>query len=244
MVISKLFKSILILILLLVSNSCVNNNKQSKTRLIAVSCREDYNAKAYYLIKGDTVSSISFDTFKYQDGTYDIGIGSVDTEHSVDCKRTIKKLKDKTFDCRKGHISDELVAGLSTFLSLAKDELNFDSLRGFAFWNIDVFEIEVAISNDFEDHKCEDFHKHVKDFMNKTNLRDKMNAVLKKYNIEVNNIGLDYDGKILDMDTKRCRINGADYGYIGELPRVLKCMPLRVDVKRCPKAQVGSKHSN
>lgn len=80
--------------------------------------------------------------------------------------------------------------------------------------------------------------------MNKTNLRDKMNAILKKYNIEVNNIGLDYDGKILNMDTKRCRINGADYGYIGELPRVLKCMPLRVDVKRCPKAQVGSKHSN
>lgn len=60
MVISKLFKSILILVLILVSNSCVNNNKQSKTRLIAVSCREDYNAKAYYLIKGDTVSSISF----------------------------------------------------------------------------------------------------------------------------------------------------------------------------------------
>ena len=80
--------------------------------------------------------------------------------------------------------------------------------------------------------------------MNKTNLRDKMNAVLKKYNIEVNNIGLNYDGKILNMDTKRCRINGADYGYIGKLPRVLKCMPLRVDVKRCPKAQVGSKHSN
>ena len=244
MVISKLFKSILILLLLLVSYSCVNNNKQSKTRLIAVSCREDYNAKAYYLIKGDTVSSISFDTFKYKDGTYDIGIGSVDTEHSVDCKRTIKKLKDKTFDCRKGHISDELVAGLSTFLSLAKDELNFDSLRGIAFMNEDVFDIEIAISNDFEGHKCEDFHKHVKDFMNKTNLRDKMNAVLKKYNIEVNNIGLNYDGKILNMDTKRCRINGADYGYIGKLPRVLKCMPLRADVKRCLKAQVGSKHSN
>ena len=86
----------MILVLILVSNSCVNNNKQSKTRLIAVSFREDYNAKAYYLIKGDTVSSISFDTFKYKDGTYDIGIGSVDTEHSVDCKQTIKKLKDKT----------------------------------------------------------------------------------------------------------------------------------------------------
>ena len=67
---------------------------------------------------------------------------------------------------------------------------------------------------------------------------------MKKYNIEVDNIGLNYDGKILNMDTKRCRINGADYGYIGELPRVLKCMPLRVDVKRCPKAQVGSKHWN
>lgn len=119
MVISKLFKSILILVLLLVSNSCVNNNKQSKTRLIAVSCR-DYSGKLYYLIKGDTVSSISFDTFKYKDGTYDIGIGSVDTEHSVDCKRTIKKLKDKTFDCRKGHISDELVAGLSTFFKFSE----------------------------------------------------------------------------------------------------------------------------
>ena len=241
MVISKLFKSILILILLLVSNSCVNNNKQSKTRLIAVSCREDYNAKAYYLIKGDTVSSISFHIFKYKDGTYDIRISSPD---SVYCKQTIKKLKDKTFNCREGHISDELVSELSSFLSLAKDELNFDSLRGFVFDNKDVFEIDVAISNDFEDHKCEDFHKHVKDFMNKTNLRDKMNAVLKKYNIEVNNIGLNYDGKILNMDTKRCRINGADYGYIGKLPRVLKCMPLRVDVKRCPKAQVGSKQSN
>ncbi len=243
MVSSKFSNATLILILLIiVPVSCVNN-KQNKTRLIAVSCR-DYSGKLYYLIMGDTVSSISFDTFKYKDGTYDIGIGSVDTEHSVDCKRTIKKLKDKTFDCRKGHISDELVAGLSTFLSLAKDELNFDSLRGIAFMNEDVFDIEIAISNDFEGHKCEDFHKHVKDFMNKTNLRDKMNAVLKKYNIEVTNIGLDYDGKILNMDTKRCRINGADYGYIGKLPRVLKCMPLRADVKRCPKAQVGSKHSN
>ena len=140
MVISKLFKSILILVLvlvlILVSNSCVNNNKQSKTRLIAVSCREDYNAKAYYLIKGDTVSSISFHIFKYTDGTYDICISSPD---SVYCKQTIKKLKDKTFNCREGHISNELVSELSTFLSLAKDELNFDSLRGFTFWNIDVY---------------------------------------------------------------------------------------------------------
>ena len=78
-----------------------------------------------------------------------------------------------------------LLQDYQLFLSLAKDELNFDSLRGIAFMNEDVFDIEIAISNDFEGHKCEDFHKHVKDFMNKTNLRDKMNAVLKKYNIEV-----------------------------------------------------------
>ena len=94
MIISKLLNEILIIMLLiLVPVSCVNKNKQNETHLIAVTYR-GYEDKTYYLIKGDTVSSICFSTFKYSNGTYDIIGDGID---SIYCKRKIPELKNKTF---------------------------------------------------------------------------------------------------------------------------------------------------
>ena len=218
MIISKLLNEILILMLLiLVPVSCVNKNKQNETHLIAVTYR-DYEDKTYYLIKGDTVSSIYFSTFKYSNGTYDIIGDGID---SIYCKRKIPELKNKTFNHRKGHVSNELISELSTFLSLAKDELNFDSIRGITFRGADVFDVTVALSNDSAFHKCDNVRLFIQEFIAKTPLKDKMNAVLKPYNIEVTSIILDYDCKVLIQDTKKFHVNSADYGYSGVVPQEL-----------------------
>ena len=216
MIISKLLNEILIIMLLiLVPVSCVNKNKQNETHLIAVTYR-GYEDKTYYLIKGDTVSSICFSTFKYSNGTYDIIGDGID---SIYCKRKIPELKNKSFNHRKGHVSDELISELSTFLSLAKDELNFDSIRGITFRGADVFDVTVALSNDFACHKCDNVYKRIKEFMDKIPLKDKMNVVLKPYNIEVSSIILDYDSKVLKRNTKEHHMNSADYGYSGAVPQ-------------------------